>query len=222
VTTYSVAGAFLWLASIFRPENRPIFVLVLSIAVLISHRHVINRELMYYLALPAVVAAAVAARAKVPAVLGRLANIRGYRARGRTAYLSQVIPETIPSAIAFSWLGAAYFLFAPFPWMISQLPDFVAFFEGITNLSFAVAGLYGFRLLLYRNATVAISLAVGIVLSAVLYGLANANVGTVVRQRQMIIWALFVFGGVGVAEHFGLSLSSNPAPDGRGKRPTTD
>ena len=207
--TYVAAGGFLTFANVFRPDNGPVFVAVLALAGLLKYFPPATRPLVYYLSVPATAIVSIVTRKRIQSVLKELANIRDYRARGRTVYLGHLAPDTIPSAILFGWIGAGYFLFAPFPWMISTLPDMIAFFEGFINLIFAVAGVYGFRVLMHRNVSVAVALAGGTALAAVLYGLANANVGTVVRQRQMLLWAIFLFGGIGLSERFDFAISSD-------------
>lgn len=212
---YAIAGGFLWMTLVLRPENQPVFLAILALAVVVKYRAAIKRTLVYYLAVPVAILAAVLSIPYINRGLEFLNRVRLTRARGRTAYLEDIFPNTIPSALVFSWIGAAYFLFAPFPWMVSQIPDFVASIEGLLNLLFAIASLYGFRTLFHRNTTVAVALAAGLALGAVLYGIANANAGTVVRQRQMMIWVVFVFGGIGIDERFNFSIMSDWRPDDR-------
>ena len=74
-----------------------------------------------------------------------LAYTREVRASGRAVYLPDLIPQTVPELIAFSWVGAAYFLYAPFPWMIETIPDLLVAMEGIINIAFTVAAMWGIR-----------------------------------------------------------------------------
>jgi len=131
-----------------------------------------------------------------------LARVRDVRAgRGRTDYLINTIPETLPELIAFSWIGAAYFLYAPFPWMIETIPDLLVSIEGLITLGFTVAALGGVRTLAQRNKPVTTALVVGLLLAVVFYGVGTVNYGTGMRHRQMFIWIIFLFGGIGIAEH---------------------
>jgi hypothetical protein len=147
-----------------------------------------------------------------------LARIREARASGRTVYLPNVIPETIPESLAFSWVGAAYFLYAPFPWMVETLPDLLVSIEGMISLGFTIASLWGVRSLYHRNAPATVALVVGFAVAVVLYGVGTVNYGTGMRHRQMFLWVVFLFGGIGIAEHFKFewslhvnSITSEPA-----------
>lgn len=208
LVTYAIAGGFLWFASIFRPENRPVFAALLALAVVVRYRHLVLRTTLRYTAPIASIAAVTAGLVYLRLNTEWLAGLRYNRARGRTEYLGYVFPDSLVSVVAFSWLGAIYFLFTPFPWMVSQVADLVAVFEALGNLCFALFALFGVRAVFHRRPAVAVSLAAGIVLGAVLYGLATANVGTAVRHRQMLLWALFVFGGVGIDERVDVTLST--------------
>lgn len=204
--TYATASGLLWMTILLREENLPVFLVIFVLAALVKYRSMINRPLVYYLAVPAAWIIGVFSLPYINGVVEFLASIRRYRAYGGSVYLPHVIPDTILSAIQFSWIGASYFLFAPFPWMVTQIAELVTFIEGSLNLLFAIVGIYGFRTLLHRNATVAVPLAVGLILAVILYGLANANAGTAVRQRQMMIWVIFAFGGIGLSEHIRIRL----------------
>jgi len=129
-----------------------------------------------------------------------LAKLRRRRASGRTVYLSHVFPETIPAAIAFSWIGFAYFLYTPFPWMIEAPMDALIAVEGVINFLYTIAAVLGAQVLWRRAPAATAGLAVGIVVGTVLYGFGTANVGTAVRHRQMVLWAIFLLGGIGFAE----------------------
>ena len=209
LVVYAFAGGFLWFASIFRPENRPVFAAVLGLAAVIKYRHFIGETSLEYIAPVFSGATFLAGIVYFQTHTDWLARLRANRARGRTEYLGNVIPESLFSVIAFSWIGAIYFLFTPFPWMVSTPADFVALFESFGNLLFVLFGVVGVRGVFQRNPTVAISLAGGVVLAAVLYGIGTANVGTAIRHRQMILWAIFIFGGIGIAERISLALYSD-------------
>lgn len=130
-----------------------------------------------------------------------LAYLREVRAGGRAVYLPEVIPRTILELVAFSWVGAAYFLYAPFPWMIATIPDLLVSIEGVINVAFTVAAVWGVRLLGRKNAHATIGLLVGLSAAVVLYGVGTVNYGTGMRHRQMFLWVIFLFGGIGISEH---------------------
>lgn len=156
-------------------------------------------------------------RSKLVEELLSLAESRHLRAFGRTEYLPTVFPNTIIEILAFSWIGAAYFLFTPFPWMIETPADLLVGLEAIANLLFAVAAIFGVRRLATDFPAGTAALATALVLGSVLYGLGEANVGTAVRHRQQLVWILYLFGGIEVASRFefvlGQSITANVAAD---------
>lgn len=207
VQQYGLAAFFLGLATILREDNLPVYLLVLAVAVVFK-----LQSRAQYERLAKATAGISAAASPVfvvkygQDVLDRLLLLRQVRARGRTAYLDSVLPDSLPEAIAFSWIGAMYFLFTPFPWMISQIMDFVIAFEGITNIVYTIAAITGVRVLAQKTLPGTMALFVGIIVGTVLYGLGTVNVGTAVRHRPMILWAIFLLGGIGLSEQIRLHL----------------
>jgi hypothetical protein len=205
---YGIAGVFLWLSVVLRPDNLPVIGVLLILAVVLNYRQVFIQWWMPYVALlPAVIGIALA-YPRITEIIRSLAETRRNRAEGRTVYLEHTFAETIVSAIAFSWIGAVYFLFTPFPWMVEQISDMIVFIEALGNLVFAAFGIWGARTVSKRNLTVGVVLSVGVVLAAVLYGFGTANVGTAVRHRQMLLWIIFILGGVGITEKMRFTLGT--------------
>ncbi|SNR71293.1 hypothetical protein SAMN06266787_11353 [Halorubrum ezzemoulense] len=130
-----------------------------------------------------------------------LAYTRTVRARGRAVYLPEIVPQTIVELVAFSWVGAAYFLYAPFPWMIETIPDLLVGTEGLVNIGFTIAAVWGVRSLVQKYQYAIVGLLVGLAIAIVLYGVGTVNYGTGMRHRQMFIWVIFLFGGIGISEH---------------------
>ena len=130
-----------------------------------------------------------------------LSRTRELRARGRAVYLPEIIPQTVTELFAFSWIGAAYFLYAPFPWMIETIPDLLVGIEGLINIAFTVAAVWGVRSLSQKNMPATVGLLIGLAVAVVLYGVGTVNYGTGMRHRQMFLWVIFLFGGIGISEH---------------------
>ncbi|MDB2276717.1 hypothetical protein PM022_19780 [Halorubrum ezzemoulense] len=103
--------------------------------------------------------------------------------------------------IAFSWIGAAYFLYAPFPWMIETVPDLLVGVEGLLNIAFTITAIWGVRSLSQKNMPATVGLLAGLAVAVVLYGVGTVNYGTGMRHRQMFLWVIFLFGGIGISEH---------------------
>jgi len=200
VFNYVFAGSLLWATVILRSSNQLVFSFLLGFAAIVKYRKLLLGFKIQYFFVPVAAIGTVIALPTVERIFKGLAATRRERAEGRTVYLESFAPETIPSVLAFSWVGASYFMFTPFPWMVTKLADLVVMFEGIGNLVFAVFAIVGFRSLINRNVTIGMTFTVGVVLAAVLYGLGTANVGTAVRHRQMLLWVLFIIGSIGITD----------------------
>jgi 4-amino-4-deoxy-L-arabinose transferase-like glycosyltransferase len=205
--SYSLAVVCLTVALIHRPENAVIYAAaigggLLAYAVQAGYPERMIGVAGLVLAIPVV-------RPFVRSGIDYLARIREMRASGRAVYLADVVPETIPELLAFSWVGAAYVLYTPFPWMVETLPDLLISIEGMTSIGFTVAALWGVRHLVQRNAPATVGLLVGFGVAVVLYGVGTANYGTGMRHRQMFLWIVFLFGGMGIAEHVRFEWSAH-------------
>jgi len=198
---YALAAVILAVTTLFRWENAPVYLLVLATAAVVQYRAAIPRpRALAATTTVGVITAGLLGRPAVRSVLGWLSHKRYKRSEGRTVYLQEFRPDTIPKAVLFAPVGAIYFLFTPFPWMVATIADVVVLVEAIVNLVAFGFALLGAPIVWRRSPPTAAALGVGFVVAAVLYGLVNANVGTVVRQRQMVLWVLFLFAGVAVAD----------------------
>lgn len=201
--TYAVAGGVLYVAFIMRPDNAIIYAAAISSGVV-----VIAIQRISFTAGAAVTTALLGSVGFVAGLsilrngVDYLARIRDERAMGRTVYLEETIPRTILEVVAFSWIGAAYFLYAPFPWMIETVPDLLISVESLISIGFTIAAIQGTRWLAHRNRPVTVGLLVGFAVAVVLYGVGTVNYGTAMRHRQMFLWIIFLFGAIGFSEHF--------------------
>lgn len=198
---FPLAVVFLGAAIVLRTENIILYAIVIGVAV---GAVLLERDVIPFPQATVTMAGATAlavAAVKVPSVIEYLVGIRKNRARGRTIYLAEVFPDGVLELVAFSWVGAVYFLFTPFPWMVTTAADIVVAVEALVTLGFAIAAVYGVREAAHEEPAVTTTLVIGLLVGAVLYGVANANYGTAIRQRQMFTWILYLFGGIGLAKH---------------------
>jgi hypothetical protein len=131
-----------------------------------------------------------------------VASVRSYTARGRAAYLPEVVPESLIEAAIFSWIGFLYFMFAPFPWQISTIGDFATSVESTTFFLLCIAALIGVKRMIFRDIAVAVGLLIGLFVGGALFGLGSGNYGTTVRHRQMFTWVICFFAGIGLDNLF--------------------
>lgn len=198
---YALAVVALATITVIRWENLPIYLLVLVTAVVVRFQASIpSPRVAVAFTTAGAISGGWLGRPVIRAGLGWLSFKRHKRSEGRTVYLPEFRPDTIPKAVVFAPIGAVYFLFTPFPWMVGTVADAVVFLEALMNLVAFVVALAGVPLAWDRSAPMTAALCLGFVIAVILYGLVNANVGTVVRQRQMVLWVVFLFAGVAVAE----------------------
>lgn len=200
--SYALAGIVLHISLLQRDDNVFIFVAAIAAALAV---HAVKSG---YLSRQSIALGAslspVAFVLSLPIIrdgIEFLAYTREVRASGRTIYLAEIIPQTVIELLAFSWIGAAYFLYAPFPWMIETIPDLLVGIEGLINIAFTIAAIWGVRSLGQRNMPATVGLLAGLAVATVLYGVGTVNYGTGMRHRQMFIWVIFLFGGIGISEH---------------------
>ncbi|WP_152420856.1 glycosyltransferase family 39 protein [Halorubrum coriense] len=200
--SYALAAGLLHLSLLLRGDNFVIYAAAISAVILV---YLFKSGLVTILTAGFGVALSPAAFALVlPTIrdgIEFLAYTRTIRARGRAVYLPEIVPRTILELVAFSWVGAAYFLYAPFPWMIETIPDLLVGTEGLVNIVFSIAAVWGVRSLDQKYQYAIVGLLVGLAVAIVLYGVGTVNYGTGMRHRQMFIWVIFLFGGVGICEH---------------------
>jgi hypothetical protein len=193
-------------AAFLRYDNVPVYSLALGVGfgVWYVRRHELDTDRRALVG-SIVGVTGISGLAIAPRVVNYLAEIHRRRARGRTAYLTESVPTTVPEAIVFAPVGMAYFLFTPFPWMITNLMDAVIALEALANVCFAIAGVWGIRVAWRSDSARTAALLTGLLVAGVLYGIASANVGTAVRHRQMFIWVVYVFGAVGITQWLGMT-----------------
>jgi len=200
--SYAVAAVLLHIALLMRNDNIFIYVAAIGAAVAVyavKNGYISKRTAGFGLALSPV--ALVLSRPVIRDGIEFLARTRRLRAQGRAVYLPDVIPRSIVELGAFSWVGAAYFLYAPFPWMIETIPDLLISMEGVGSIAFTIAAIWGVRSLGQKNLSATVGLLVGLALAVVFYGVGTANYGTGMRHRQMFLWVIFLFGGIGISKH---------------------
>lgn len=195
-------GACLLFALLLRVENLPLYLLVVAAGGLVWFAGRFGHRATIAAGLPVASVSAVVALPVVQSLVARLAVIRARRAKGRTAYLVNTIPDRLSEVVAFSGIAAVYFLFTPFPWMVGRPIDLVVLGQALVNLAFFGFALRGGQVLLQRWPPALLVAAVAwLLFGAAMYGVGTANVGTAVRHRQMFTWVLFVLGGVGVTQY---------------------
>jgi hypothetical protein len=103
--------------------------------------------------------------------------------------------------LAFSWIGAVYFLYSPFPWMIGSVLDIPVAVEGVISMIYTIAAILSIPYLSKRHLPGVGALIIALIVGVSFYGIGTVNVGTASRHRPMFLWVVFLFGGIGLAQH---------------------
>ena len=194
-----------------RPENVPLYGLVITVAVFVGvlENLTLNWKLNTAITGIAVVTAGFTSISLLRRGLDQLRRIHQHRARGRTAYLGSVDLNTVTEAIAIGPISALYFLFSPFPWMVHTPADAIVAVEALGNVMLAVAALWGIKYAFRRSPPLTVSLLVGFLAASFLYGIVDPNVGIAVRHRQMFIWIVYLIGAIGLVNWSESEIAEN-------------
>jgi hypothetical protein len=185
-----------------RPENIIIYTLILLSIIIADRKPWQNYELISISLAIASISTSLGILIRYSElIINEIAIVRNWRGKGRTAYLDWFIPDTIFEMIAFSWIGAVYFLYSPFPWMIHSILDLPILIEAVVNIVYSCAAVAGIRVISAENSTVAVGFITGIVAGLMMYSLGTVNVGTAVKHRPMFLWAIFLLGGIGISNY---------------------
>jgi hypothetical protein len=106
--------------------------------------------------------------------------------------------STPGKALAFLPLGLAYFLLAPFPWMLGSLRQVVAMPETLFFYSLMPAMLRGIRVLIRHHlgdALMVLLVTAGLTFG---YALGEGNAGTAYRHRAQLLSFYLIFAAVGI------------------------
>jgi hypothetical protein len=108
---------------------------------------------------------------------------RSYLSRGRAAYLQGLKFDSLVDMILNIPLLCLYFLYSPFPWIISQTKDIYGAIDGAVFLFLTITSIFGLRKLWLKNKELAVVLALTLILLIVIFGLGVSNYGAAIRHR---------------------------------------
>ncbi|SEV81741.1 hypothetical protein [Natrinema salifodinae] len=185
-------------ATVLRPENAPLYAGAIGVGLFLW---ILTSDLIYRIPvlLTSIPVGIFFAVRYINSAMNYVLSIRDRRGRGRTAYLIDVPIEEFLDLIAFSWIGALYFLYTPFIWMIELPRDFIVGTEAIISIFYTIAAIVGLPLAVQRYPIRTVTLVIAFLVGIVFYGFGTANVGTAARHRPMFLWVVFVFGGISIA-----------------------
>lgn len=125
---------------------------------------------------------------------------RGQSFGGQTTYLAEADVSTAGGALRVLPLGVIYLLFAPFPWAVTGLRQFLTVPETVVWYGLMPAFLRGMRFTLGNRFRAALPIIAFTVTLTIAYAVFQSNVGTAYRQRNQITMFFFVFMGAGLEQ----------------------
>lgn len=121
-------------------------------------------------------------------------------ARGSTAYLVGFTPNSIVDIIVQTPVRMVYFLFAPFPWMISSPGQILGLIDALLYLVLVFYSIRGLKYLKkYNNPALwAVTLMLLIMIATFAWG--TSNFGTAIRHRQKTVWLIIAVSSLGITK----------------------
>ena len=130
--------------------------------------------------------------------LEEIQSIRYWNTYGAASQFEQVDISTPEKALVFLPKGLAFFLLAPFPWMLGSIRQILAVPEMLFFYSLIPAMIRGIRHLLrdhLGNALMVILVTAGLTIG---YALGEGNAGTAYRHRAQLLSFYLIFAAVGI------------------------
>lgn len=120
-------------------------------------------------------------------------------ARDRAAYLVGLTPNSFKDLIIQTPVRMIYFLFTPFPWMISNLIDLIGAIDAFLYLFITIYSLKGLGFLKKENKPLFWALLSLLIISISAFAWGTSNYGTAIRHRQKFVWLLISIASIGIS-----------------------
>lgn len=117
-------------------------------------------------------------------VVGRFLASTG---TGRTAYLMNLMPSNLMEFVLYLPIRIAYFLFAPFIWMLGGAGDLFVLLDGFFYLILIILAFKRLKILENKIKKAIILYFFAFV---VVFGIGTTNYGTAMRHRHKILWLI--------------------------------
>lgn len=117
-------------------------------------------------------------------VVGRFLASTG---TGRTAYLMNLMPSNLMDFVLYLPIRIAYFLFAPFIWMLGGAGDLFVLLDGFFYLILIILAFKRLKILENKIKKAIILYFFAFV---VVFGIGTTNYGTAMRHRHKILWLI--------------------------------
>lgn len=124
----------------------------------------------------------------------------GGAARGGAAYLVGFTPNSILDIIIQTPVRMVYFLFAPFPWMISSSGQILGLIDALLYLVLVFYSIRGFKYLKKNNNPAFWAVALMLLIMIATFAWGTSNFGTAIRHRQKIVWLIIAVSSLGITK----------------------
>jgi hypothetical protein len=152
--------------------------------------------------------------------LEELQSIRHWNTVGAVSQFEKADISTPGKALVFLPKGLAFFLLAPFPWMLGSIRQILAVPEMLFFYSLIPSMIRGIRYLVRHHLSSALMVMLVTAGLTIGYALGEGNAGTAYRHRAQLLSFYLIFAAVGI-EARRASRALAPAPAMQGPRPRT-
>jgi hypothetical protein len=119
-------------------------------------------------------------------------------ARSRAAYLVGFVPRSLVDIVVQTPVRVLYFLFSPFPWMLSNVSDAVGMIDAFLYLLLGMGALRALWSVKRENRPFIWLLALSIIMIVIVFSWGTSNYGAAIRHRQKASWLLIALAGIGL------------------------
>lgn len=121
-------------------------------------------------------------------------------ARGGAAYLVGFTPNSILDIIIQTPVRMVYFLFAPFPWMISSSGQILGLIDALLYLVLVFYSIRGLKYLKKYNNQAFWAVTLMLLIMIATFAWVTSNFGTAIRHRQKIVWLIIAVSSLGITK----------------------
>lgn len=125
-------------------------------------------------------------------------DLAGVTRFGRTAFLTEFVPESYFDLIWQTPLRMFYFSLSPFPWQIETFMDFVVFIDAFIFGATLLLFIYGWRFVKLEQRSLYLSSALIVLVFLAAFAWGTHNFGTAIRHRQKVVWLIFIYASFSV------------------------
>jgi hypothetical protein len=137
------------------------------------------------------------------------ANWVNVASRDTAAYLPGYAPRNLLDVLIQTPVRIIYFLFSPFPWMISSQIHIIGAIDALIYFALFCFSIKGFILLWKYDKSLCILVFSILVITVVVFSWGTSNFGTALRHRQKIVPIFIIMAAIGIRRKILLNLEND-------------